>query len=265
MRLALTREVSPAIARCELTHLNRRPIDLDKARAEHAAYERRLVDAGCTVVRLPADDRLPDSVFVEDAAVVFEEVAIITRPGAESRRPETPAVAEVLAPYRPIGRIEPPGTLDGGDVLKLGKQVIVGESKRTNAAAISQLEGVLAPHGYSVHALRVHGCLHLKSAVTRVSDDTLLVNPDWVTTDAFPSFDFVNVDPGEPFGANALRIDDRVIYPSMFVRTRRRLEDRGIHVIDVDVGELAKAEGGVTCCSLIFDVSASVFAGQWAP
>lgn len=252
MRLALTREVSPAIARCELTHLDRRPIDAGTARDQHAAYEERLRDAGCEVVRLSSDDRMPDSVFIEDIAVVFDEIAVMTRPGAQSRRIETPAVAEALGPHRLLRYIEPPGTMDGGDVLVVGRRVFVGESGRTNASAVAQLEGLLAPYGYSVGAVRVTGCLHLKSAVTPVSDDTLLINRSWVAPDAFGSYALVDVDPSEPLAANALRVDHRLIYSSAFPRTRRRLESLAIQVDSVEVGELAKAEGGVTCCSLIF-------------
>jgi len=252
MRMAITREISSAIARCELTHLSRQPIDLEKARAQHAAYEQCLRRTGCTVVQIPADADLPDSVFVEDVAVVFSEVAVLTRPGAESRRPEAPAVADALRAYRPLVHIESPGTMDGGDVLAMGKRVFVGESSRTNAAAIAQLERILAPFGYEVRGVRVHGCLHLKSAATAVASETLLVNPDWTPAHDWRAFDLVDVHPDEPFGANALHIDGRVIYPTRFRQTRKRLEAHGIEVVDVDVGELAKAEGGVTCCSLVF-------------
>src|SRR5262245_19087498 len=172
MHVAITRGISPSIQRCELTHLRRQSIDLPRARAQHDAYEKRLREAGCSVLRLPADDDLPDCVFVEDAAVVFDEVAIIARPGARSRRAETASIAEALLPHRALRHIEAPGTLDGGDVLAVGKRVFVGESQRTNKAAISQLAHVLEPHGYDVRGLAVRGCLHLKSAVTPVSNDS---------------------------------------------------------------------------------------------
>ena len=253
MPIAITRDISPAIARCELTHLSRQAIDLTKARAQHDAYEQCLTEAGCSVVRLAAGPDTPDSVFVEDIAFVIDEVAVITRPGAESRRAETDAIAGALRPYRPLRHIEPPGTIDGGDVLTMGRRVYIGESRRTNRAAISQMEQILEPYGYTVYAVAVRGCLHLKSAVTAVSDDTLLVNREWAPAERFLPFKLLDVDPAEPLGANALRIADRVIYPAMYPRTRTRLEDRGIPVRSVDVGELAKAEGGVTCCSLIFN------------
>ena len=253
MRIALTRDISPAIVHCELTHLSREPIDVDAARRQHVAYEQALKDAGCSVVRLAAGDAMPDSVFIEDIAVVFDQVAIVTHPGALSRRGETTAVVEALAPYRPLVHIEPPGTMDGGDVLTVGKRVFVGDSRRTNGAAIAQMARHLSPFGYTVHLVPVHGCLHLKSAVTQVADETLLVNPDWVPLDRFRPLQLLPVHPAEPSGANALRLDGSIIYPAVFPRTAARLQDRGVRVVEVDVSELAKAEGAVTCCSLIFD------------
>ena len=252
MRLALTRGISPALARCELTHLEREPIDLEIARRQHDAYERQLKIAGCSVVRLEAEDEMPDSVFIEDTAVVFDEVAVITRPGAVPRRRETAAVAEAIAVYRPVVHIEAPATIDGGDVLTVGRRVFVGESTRTNAAAISQLVRHLAPNGYTVHVVSVRGCLHLKSAVTAVSDDTLLINPEWVEAEHFRPLTVIDVHPAEPYGANAVRVGAALVYPAAFPRTHARLEGRGFSVAQVDVSEIAKAEGAVTCCSLIF-------------
>lgn len=252
--LAITRAVCSTIERCELTYLSRVAIDLEAARLQHAAYEECLREAGCRVLRLPSDGDLPDSVFVEDIAVVFDEVAIITRPGAESRRLETAAVEQALGPYRPLRRIESPGTADGGDVLVVGRSVFVGCSSRTNAAGIEQMRRHLAQHDYTVHAIAVHGCLHLKSAVTALADDLLLINPQWMSAEVFGSFEVVEVHPDEPSGANALRIDDHLVYPAAFPRTRERLEARGLAVATVDVSELAKAEGAATCCSLIVKV-----------
>jgi dimethylargininase len=252
VRVAITRAISAAIGQCELTHLHRQPIDLGKARAQHDAYERRLHEAGCAVVRLSADDTLPDSVFVEDTALVFDEVALVTRPGALSRRGETTAVAEALSAYRPVRQIDPPATIDGGDVLVMHKRVFVGESQRTSRSAIEQLAQILGPWGYVVEPVRVTGCLHLKSAVTVLSDEALVINRAWVPAVQFQAYQLVDVDPAEPFGANALRIGDSAIYPAAYPRTRARLEALGVPVVDVDVSELIKAEGAVTCCSLVF-------------
>src|SRR5262245_11855742 len=254
MRVAITRETSPSLDRCELTHLSRQAIDIPKARAQHEAYEHRLSQAGCTVVRLPTTDDLPDSVFIEDIAVVFDELAVVARPGAPSRRGETECVAEALKAYRPLRRIETPGTLDGRDVLTVGKRVFVGRSQRTNEAAVSQLAQILQPYGYQVCELTVDGCLHLKSAVTALSDTQLLINRVWAPADQLQSsFQLIEVDESEPYAANALRIGNAVIYPTGYPRTRARLEEAGVHILDVDVTELIKAEGAVTCCSLILD------------
>jgi len=263
--IAITRGVSARIGACELTHLERQPIDVDLARAQHRAYEETLARLGCRVESLPALDDLPDSVFVEDVAIVLDEVAVITRPGAESRRPETDAISPTLAGYRPLTFIQPPGTLDGGDVLRLGKRVFVGRSGRSSESGIAQLRGLLAPYGYAVTAVPIRGCLHLKSAVTEAAPGVVLVNPQWVDPAAFipsgvievgPSAfspaAVIEIDPGEPAAANGLLIGSRLIYPSSFPGTRRRLEAAGVDVVPVDVSELQKAEGAVTCCSLIF-------------
>jgi len=253
MRIALTREVSPAIVDCELTHLPRRPIDFATALAQHRSYRDSLRQLGCEVRSLPADPALPDSVFVEDTAVVLDELAVIARPGAASRRSETRATAEALAPYRPLAHIAPPGTLDGGDVLRIGPTVFVGQTSRTNQAAIDQLTAALASHGYVVQAVAVRGCLHLKSAVTAVAPGTVLCNPRWVDPEAFADIRILEVDPAEPHAANGLLVGDRVVYPVGFPATARRLAAQGIALAQVDVSELQKAEGAVTCCSLVFE------------
>ncbi len=252
--LAITRDISPAIGICELTHLAREPIDLNQARLQHRQYEQQLKEAGCRLIRLPAEPRMPDSVFVEDTTIVLDEMAVITRPGAESRRVETASVAQILQAYRQLVRIESPGTLDGGDVLRVGKKFFVGRSARSNDDGIDQLQKLVSPNGYSVVPVELQGCLHLKSAVTQVAEDTLLINREWADTTVFGAMQLIDVDESEPFAANALRIADSVIYPESFIKTRKRLEAEGIQVRTVDASELAKAEGGVTCCSLIFTV-----------
>lgn len=251
MSIALVRTVPPSIARAELTHVSRQPIDVVRAGQQHRQYRDALERLGCTVRELPPEPDLPDSVFVEDTAVVLDELAVITRPGAESRRPETASVAEALRAYRELGFIEAPGTLDGGDVLCIGPRIFVGETARSNAEGIGQLRACVAPYGYEVEAVTVSGCLHLKSAVTRVAASTVLLNPGWVDPEVFAAYERIEVDPGEPFAANALCLDGRVLLPAAFPRTRRRLEERGIEVTTVDADELAKAEGGLTCCSLV--------------
>ena len=252
MLVAITRVVSPSLQQCELTHLPRVGIDVQLAREQHHKYVKALAELGCKVVTLPADAAFPDSVFVEDSAIVLEELAVIARPGVISRQGETAAIARALSVYRPLASIEPPGTLEGGDVLRLGKIVYVGLSGRSNPEGIEQLRSLIAPHGYVVKPVEVQGCLHLKSAMTQVGPQTLLINSAWVKGFYFEGVDFVEVDPEEPYGANALLVNGIVIYPASFPRTRQRLEARGIVVRTVDVAELQKAEGAVTCCSVIF-------------
>jgi dimethylargininase len=249
--IAFTREIAAAIVRCELTHRRREPIDLPLARRQHDAYEAALREAGCEVRRLTATPDMADAVFIEDTAVVLDELAIVTRPGAPSRRIETSAVAAALQAHRELRHVEAPGTADGGDVLVVGRRIFVGRSTRTNDAGISQLRGFAAPHGYEVVVLTVHGCLHLKSAVTAVADDLLLVNPTWLPPDAMRGFDVVLVHPNEPSGGNALRVGGRVIYSASFPETLERLRGRGLAVTAIDNSEIEKAEGAVTCGSLI--------------
>lgn len=253
--IALTRDISPALAQCELTHLERTPIDLEVARAQHDAYERSLAAAECVVQRLETNADMPDSVFIEDIAVVFDEIAVITRPGASSRRAETAAVGEAVSRHRPVRHIEAPGTLDGGDVLRVGRTVFVGCSGRTNSAGIGQLRCALRPLGYDVREVDVRGCLHLKSAITAASDDLLLVNHAWIPNADLTGFEVLEVHPEEQYGANLLRLADRVIHAEAFPRTRERLEQCGLRVESVDLSELAKAEGAVTCCSILIPVN----------
>ena len=277
MLIALTRAVPPSIHRCELTHLARTPIDYARAVHEHELYERCLQEMGCRVERLPDAPELPDSVFVEDTAVVFDELAVVARPGAASRRAEVAPVADVLRRYRTLAYIQPPATLDGGDVLVTASDVFVGVSGRTNADGARQLASLIiggdpcTPPGSSLagappprSALRVgrrvipvpvSGCLHLKSAVTAVSDTQLLINPDWVDRDVFEGFECIEIDPSEPYAANVLRIRNRTLCAAEFPQTRKRLEANGIPTMAVSAGELANAEGGLTCGCLILTVS----------
>jgi dimethylargininase len=251
-QIAITRAVSASLGQCELTHQDRMSIDLDLARKQHAEYEACLESLGCELLRLPELPALPDAVFVEDTAVVLDEVAVITRPGAASRRPEIESVAGALKPFRTLLQFESPGTVDGGDVLAIGKDIYVGLSSRSNEQAVTQMRAELAVYGYSVHGVEVSGCLHLKSAVTLVSANTVLVNPNWIDPCSFAKHRTIEVHPDEVYAANGLLIGETVIYPTTFPRTAERLSKQGIGIESVDLSEMAKAEGAVTCCSLVF-------------
>jgi dimethylargininase len=248
---ALIRPVSSSMARCELTHIARSPIDVEVAAEQHGRYTQALASLGCRLVELAAEPDLPDSVFVEDTVVVLDEIAVLTRPGAESRRTEVDSVATRLASLRRCLRIEAPATLDGGDVLRVGRRLFVGQSGRSNAEGIRQLAVAVASHGYKVVPVPLRGCLHLKSAVTLVGPGTLLVNDDWVDRGAWPGMRFIAVTPDEPHAANALWIGNTVVHAASAPRTRERLQAAGLQVLPVDVSEMEKAEGAVTCCSVI--------------
>lgn len=249
--IALTREVSSRIAECELTHLARVPIDVARARAEHAEYEAALRELGCEVRRVAPAPDLPDGVFVEDTVVVLDELAIVCRPGAPSRRAETASVAAVVRELRPTAAILAPGTLDGGDVLHAGRRLFVGRSGRTNVAGIAQLRAMVGSAGYEVVEVTFGGCLHLKTAAGLVAEGLALVNPEWVDPGALAPLGTIAVDRSEPMAANALPVGDTIIHAAEFPRTRARLQQMGLRVRPVPAGELAKAEGGVTCCSVI--------------
>lgn len=252
MDIALTREVSPEIARCELSYLEREPIDYLRAAAQHDDYCRRLEALGLEVIRLPADTLLPDCCFVEDAAVVVDELAVITMPGVPARRGETEAIEQALAPHRRISRIALPATLDGGDVLRMGRTFFVGQTRRTNAAGIEALRSVFGPLGFHVVPVRVDGCLHLKSAVTRVDDETVVANPGWFDATPLSRFDMIRVAPEEPGGANVLEVRGQLWAHIGFPRTIDRLDARGFRVTGLDISEFVKAEAALTCKSLLF-------------
>ncbi len=253
MLIAVTRPISPSFANGERTHIERGPIDLAAAKLEHRAYEDALRGLGASIIHAPDAPDQPDAVFVEDTAIVLDEVAVITRPGAPSRRPETIGIAQLLGNYRQLRHLEAPATLDGGDVLRVGRVLYVGLSSRTNTEAIAQLQSLLEPWNYGVAPVDVTGCLHLKSAVTAVDESRLLINRAWTDPDVFKPNELIDVAVEEPFGANALLVRDSVIYPTHFPHTAERLERAGINVIRTACSEIAKAEGAVTCCSLVFE------------
>jgi dimethylargininase len=252
MLAAVTREVSPGMNRCVLSYLERVEIDVVKAAQQHRRYEACLRALGCEVISLPAEPDLPDSVFVEDPAVVVDEVAMLTRPGAESRRREGESLAKTLAQFRPVRWMQAPATLEGGDVMRAGKTLYVGASARTNAAGIMQLAEELKPYGYAVKPVEVRGCLHLKSGCCYLGEGTVLANRQWVDAAALADLRIVDVAPDEPWAANLLTIGVTAVMPAGFPATAEIVERLGWKVQTVDISELRKAEAGVTCSSLVF-------------
>lgn len=251
MPIALTRQVSPRFAECELTFSERVPIDLSLAHVQHHAYTQTLRSLGCEVLELPALAEYPDSVFVEDAAFILPEAAVLTRPGASSRRGEVNFIAEALRPYCDLLWVHEPATVDGGDVLVLGRDIYIGLSTRSSVPALSQIHSLVSRFGYRVFLIPIRGCLHLKSAVTRISDDVLLLNPKWVDEEHFKTHRLIQVDPSEPHAGNILRLPEGYIYPSSYPKTKDLLEQIGLNIVTLDLSEIIKAEGAVTCCSLI--------------
>lgn len=248
---ALLRPPSRSLERCELLHLPRTAFDFAKAWAQHEGYGRALVAAGVAVTLLPEAPELPDAVFVEDTAVVLDECAILCRPGVESRRAEVELIRAALARHRPVVEIRDPGTLEGGDVLAIGRTLFVGRSTRTNAEGIAQLRGCIAPHGYTVREVTVHGSLHLKTAVTFPAEGMVVMNPAWIDAGVFAAFDVIPVPAEEPWGANTLAVNGRVIVAASAPLTAELLRRRGCNVHAVEISELQKAEAGVTCLSVL--------------
>ena len=257
MPRAFTRAVSPKLADCELTHLQRVPLDALKAAQQHAAYEAALLGAGSEVIRLPELPDHPDGVFVEDTAILLSGHAIITQPGAASRASETGSTAEGLAGDFELHRVKE-GFVDGGDVVRFGNTLYVGLSTRTDAAGIESLRAICRSIGFEVVQAELRDCLHLKTGATLAGPDpsgtpVLLCNPRSVDPTQFAGVDPLAVDDAEPSAANCLRAGGQIIVPAGNPRTADRLRARGFDLVEVDVSELQKAEAGVTCMSLIAD------------
>jgi dimethylargininase len=253
MLTAITRAVSPSFAKCELSFLPRVEIDLERAVEQHHRYEQCLAELGVRVISLPPLPDLPDAVFVEDPALVLDEVAVIATMGCASRRGERESLAEALAPFRPLIRMREPAKLEGGDVMRIGRDLFVGLSARTDEAGVKQLAGDVACFGYRVIATELRDCLHLKSACCYIGDGCVLLNRAWVNCQSLGNFRLIDVAPQEPWGANALRIADTVLMASSYPATADVLRRAGFRVRTPDLSELLKAESGITCSSLIFE------------
>lgn len=251
--LAFIRDVSPRLAECELQHVGRAPIDVALARRQHAGYRAILGELGVTAVRAPALPGQPDGVFVEDTAIVLPEVAVMARPGAASRSGEVESVVAALKSYRRLQHMAGPGTLDGGDVMRIGRTLFVGESQRTNAAGIQELKAIVEPLAYRLHTVAVTRCMHLKTACTFVHPHFVVANKDWVDAAMFAAFVIIPVDASEPFGANTLTVAGTTLVSAAAPKTELRLRDAGIATRAVEISEFEKAEGGLTCLSLLVE------------
>jgi dimethylargininase len=249
--LAITHTPSPRMADCQLTFVARSAIDYARAVRQHADYCRALGDCGATVRTLDVNADMPDCVFVEDTFVVLDEVAIECRLGVPSRREEAAGIEPELGRFRPIKKAELPATLEGGDVLRIDRTLLVGLSSRTNAAGVETLARIGAHYGYDVRAVPVHGCLHLKTACTALPDGRLLINPAWLDAGVLRDFAHVCIPAAEPWGANVVCLGSRVIAAAENVRSVDLIRRMGFDVCTVELDEFAKAEGGVTCLSIL--------------
>jgi len=250
---AWLREPGPGLATGERTFVGREPIELDRALAQHAGYARLLVELGCEVTKLAPLDTCSDACFVEDPALLLDGTLVLLRPGAESRRPEAAALGQELGSSFDVLEL-PCGRLDGGDVMRIGDTLWVGQSSRTDHAGLKALAHLVLESGLRVKALAVEGALHLKTGVTWLGGERVLANPAWVDTARLEGFELIEVDPDEPFGANTVRVPtasgDVLVRSASHPRTTARLEAAGLEVCVVPLDELEKAEAGATCLSL---------------
>lgn len=253
MLSALTRGVSPTIRDCQLTFMERERIDVAAATRQHEAYKQCLTKMGVQLTSLELLPQAPDAVFIQDTAVVVDEVAVVATMGAACRAVEVESVAAALAPHRSLRRLSPPATLEGGDVVRIGRTLYVGDSGRTNREGIKQLSDILAPYDYQVTPVGVRGCLHLSTGCSYLGRGLLLLNPVWVDAAPFKQFEIIEVPETESWAANTIAVGDSVLIASAFERTRTLVEGHGFQVIATDISELQKAEGALTCMSLMFD------------
>jgi dimethylargininase len=252
MKTAILNQPTPALAECELTFIRREPIHFETVWRQHAAYAAALQRVGVRVALCTVNQASPDAVFVEDHAIILDEIAIMASMGSVSRRSEVGAMAGIISGFREIKAISLPATIEGGDVLRVGKTLFVGLSSRTNEEGFVAFEEIARLYGYLVIPVTVHGCLHLKTGVTALNDETFIRNPAWFDATPFRAVKWIDVPPDEPWAANVLRIGETIIVNAACPRTADIIERLGFNTERVDISELNKAEAGLTCMSLIF-------------
>ena len=247
--IAFTHVPSPNLVQCELTHVDRSPIDIDLAVRQHECYRDSLQAAGCSVRVFDFNRDLADSVFVEDVAVVLDEIILMGCMGVESRAPEVESWRKRLSEIRTIIELPLGAKLEGGDVLRIGRDLVIGISTRTNKIAIEAITKIVKQFGYVVHPVSVIGCLHLKTACTALDDETLLLNPQWLDCESLPFKK--KIIASDKWGANVVRLPDQILTNSEHRATIDQLDQLGYRVTAVDLSEFAKAEAGATCLSLL--------------
>ena len=253
MTVALTRQPPQSLVHCEVSHVEREAIDFSQAVRQHQKYCRALQQHGLDVQTLPPVEAYPDSVFVEDNAIVLDELAVLTSMGTDSRKGEPALLRPVLSEYREVVELSRPATIEGGDVVRVGKTLYVGRSARTNQEGIEALRRIAEPLGYVVQPIEVHGCLHLKTACSSLDDETLLVNSSWINVNRLGAFRLLPVPATEPYGANVMRVGQGILANASCPSTITMLETHGYAVSALDISEFSKAEAGLTCLSLIFN------------
>ncbi len=251
-RYTITRKPGENFAKGITTFKDEIPPSYELMVKQHETYVKTLRSFGLEVIVLDPLPEYPDAHFVEDTAVVTPAVAIITNPGAESRKGEADAIAPVLARYRKTVRIQAPGTLDGGDVLMVGTHFFIGLSERTNQEGTEQLGRILETYGNTWTMVPVVTGLHFKSSVNYVGKNILLVTEDFVDLDELKDYEKIIVDKDEAYACNTLLANDRLITPKGFPRTRKKLEAIGLEIVELDVSEVRKMDGGLTCLSIRF-------------
>lgn len=235
-----------------LTNSNLGKPDYTTLLGQHMSYTAVLRTLGLEIIKLPSLADYPDAYYVEDVAVITEEVVVITRPGAKQRLGETEHIRETLAELRPLVEIVEPGTLDGGDVMRIDQTFYVGLSERTNKEGADQLARILGEFGYVTHAVPLAEGLHLKSHVNYIGRNTLLLSEAWVNHPLFAEYEKIVVPPEEAYAANTLLVNGRLLTPMGFRATQALLREAGFLILEIDATEMEKMDGGLSCMSLRF-------------
>jgi len=247
---AIVRDVAESYDQCVTTQ--QESIDVPLAKTQHQHYCNALKKAGVELIHIDADNRLPDCCFVEDTAIIVDDVAIITNPGARSRREEVAAMEKAISKYRTVHRISPPATIDGGDVLKVGKKIFVGLSQRTTQDSIDQVAQMVKSSNYEVIPVPIHKTLHLKSAVTALSDSYIIMAQGFFDARIFTGYEKIEVPPGEEYAANCLSVNENIFIPRGFPQTKSLIVRAGFSIVELENSEFRKGDGALTCLSVLF-------------
>lgn len=249
---AIVRNIPNSFQQCITGFSGKFPIDVTLAQQQHEHYCHTLVDLGLKLVRIEADDYLPDCCFTEDTAIVTDGLGIISFPGTESRHAEIIEMEKALTTYKKIQHIAAPATIEGGDVLKIGKKLFIGHSARTNEEGIKQVAGLVNELGYEVIPVKIHNTLHLKTVCTYLGNNCIIYADGHFDENIFSEYDKIIVPVTESYCANTLAVNGKVLIPKGFPLTRSLIGNKGYSIIELDMSEIEKADGALTCLSVIF-------------